>query len=145
MATANVFDRLGLMRSTEWPPPDELEFISVHFHEFSFDALWVVGRGEMCVVLCSQYLRLESEDSLFNFVKKSCESRIACFEYFEPVGFEFLPASILTSFGEFMLECGLTPVLISSIWPLVSLRLMRAAGASISSDRCVQEREFRLE
>jgi hypothetical protein len=96
----NVFDRLEFLSATRCDISTELEFIASHFCDLSSrrDSLKALPFSMIYEILCHRSLRLDSEDSLYDFINKSTEANREMFGLLEFVRLEYCSTDVINEF-----------------------------------------------
>jgi hypothetical protein len=80
----------------------DVEFIAQHFHELFLSSkesiLSGLGPEELTEILNAGSLRLESEESLYEFISRRFSADETYFCLFEFIRFEYLPVSVMQDF-----------------------------------------------
>jgi hypothetical protein len=98
ISVANVVRRLKLLGQTEGNRDSELDFIAAHFCELSSSDLSKLDFDELAEILQRPALKIESEDWLFDFIRRRIALSSCHFELLSQVRLEYLS---LNSFYEY--------------------------------------------
>jgi hypothetical protein len=120
----NVLDRIRFLSATRCDISTELEFIVSHFYDFLRrpDALKALPFSMICEILGHGSLRLESEDSLYDFIKKGIETNREMFSLMEFVRWNYCSTDTMNDFFDLISEdfCEIN----ASIWTSLCARLV---------------------
>jgi hypothetical protein len=102
----NVTDRLRFMSATRRDISAELEFIASHFYDFSRcpDPLNALPFSLLYELIAQGSLRLDSEDSLYDFIRKGIEPNQEIFSLLEIVRCEYYSTDAMDDFFNLLSE-----------------------------------------
>jgi hypothetical protein len=99
----NVVGRLQFLSATRCDISMELEFIASHFYDFlrrpnALNALpfWIIYQ-----VISQRPLRLENEDSLYDFISKGAETNREMFHLMEFVTLDYCSTDVINDFSTY--------------------------------------------
>jgi hypothetical protein len=120
----NVVDRLRSLPATQCDISTELEFIASHFYDLlrRRDALKALPFSLLYAIISRGSLRLESEDSLYDFIRKNTETNGGMCRLLEFVRLEYCSADVVTDF--FDLHSGHFYEVNASMWGSIRTRLV---------------------
>jgi hypothetical protein len=120
----NVVDRLLFLSATQCDISTELEFIASHFYAFLSrrDALNVLPFSLIYAILSHGSLRLESEDGLYEFIRRGIEMNGEMFGLFEFIRLEYCSTDAMNDFLDLFL--GHSHEINASMWAGVRARLV---------------------
>jgi hypothetical protein len=128
----NVYDRYKFRKGMNLSYTSELEFFSAHFYELPEAVIALFTYDELYDLLSGSSLKLITEDSLYQYLSRRCETEPVFFNLLEFVHFEFLSVESISHFirvsGDFFDQMN------ASIWASVCSRL--ACAVDSDSDRC---------
>jgi hypothetical protein len=96
----NIVDRLRFLSTTRCDISAELEFIAFHFCDFLYrpDALKPMPFSILYETIGQESLRLENEDSLYNFISRGIETNREMHGLLEFVRLEYCSTEIMNDF-----------------------------------------------
>lgn len=108
-------------------------FVSSHFYEIGRDILDGLDLETAQLLLSSSSLRIESEDSLYDFIKSRCERDVSFASLFEFLCFENLSLDRISHFSRFAND-HLLEHMSSGIWSRICGRLLRVSQQTLPRD-----------
>jgi hypothetical protein len=102
----NVVDRLPFLSATRCDISTKLKFIASHFYGFlhRLDALKALPVSLLYEIISHGSLRVENEDSLYNFIHQGIETNREMFGLLEFVRFEYCSADVMNDFFDLLSE-----------------------------------------
>jgi hypothetical protein len=102
----NVVGRLQFLSTTRCNNSIELEFIASHFYDFLRrpDALNALPFSMVYEIINQESLRLDSEDSLYDFISKGAETNREMFSLLEFVRLEYGSTDVMDDFFDVLFE-----------------------------------------
>ena len=99
------------------------DFVASHFYEIEKDILDNLDLETIQILLSSHSLKIEDEDSLYDFVKSRSENDIRFASLFEFIYFEYLSVNRIEDFASFARE-NLLENINTGIWTRICCRLI---------------------
>jgi hypothetical protein len=106
VAVENVVDRLRFSSAIRCDISTELEFIASHFYDFLCrpDLLKRLPFSLIHEIIGHESLRLETEDSLYEFISENTEMNRGVVSLMEFVRFEYCSTKVMNNFSDIFLE-----------------------------------------
>jgi hypothetical protein len=127
----NVIDRLNDLNNIGKDISREVEFIASHFHELKDSLKSMTSSSMIMAIVNHSSLKIESEDSLYEFIVNGISNNCEFFGLLEFVRFEYLSTSNFIEFFDMMSNS--FEYFNESLWRSLRSRLSLPVSISVSS------------